>query len=194
MIDLRMRHLTDNRSSLNDVMRFLNRWFAESDVGFEESDIERACTALSNHDFGEFFARHVYGTLDPPVEEILAYAGIEYSEDVITASFPFKLLGTRIPGSSSEDADEEPDMSVPQPGERIESIDGEEFSSSGKSDFLRAHQPGDVVELTLSRKGEERQLEVALVAKRSMIPQLEYMQSPTEMQLRIREAWLTSVE
>lgn len=79
-IDLKIRYETDNRKSLDDVMRFLNRWFAERGVGFEEGDIERACTAISNYDFGEFFARHVYGTMDPPLKEYLAYAGIAYEE------------------------------------------------------------------------------------------------------------------
>ncbi len=92
-IDLKIRHETDNRKSLDDVMRFLNRWFAERDVGFEEGDIERACTAISNYDFGEFFARHVYGTMDPPLKEYLAYAGIAYEEsfqdEIMTPTLTF---------------------------------------------------------------------------------------------------------
>ena len=82
MIDLRIRQETDNKKSLDDVMRFMNRWFAEKDVGFEEGDVERACTAISNYDFSEFFARHVYGTLDPPMQESFSFAGIEYTESM----------------------------------------------------------------------------------------------------------------
>ena len=33
LIDLKIRHETGGRKSLNDVMRFLNRWFAEENVG-----------------------------------------------------------------------------------------------------------------------------------------------------------------
>ena len=80
LIDLKIRHETDNKKSLDDVMRFLNRWFAERGVGFQEGDIERACTAISNYDFGEFFARYVFGTMDPPFAEYFGYAGILYEE------------------------------------------------------------------------------------------------------------------
>ena len=128
LIDLKMRHETDGAKSLNDVMRFLNRWFAERDEGFAEDDVERACTAISNFDFGEFFARHVTGTMDPPIAEYLGYAGIEYSEEIIDCSFPFELRGKRIAGRPGPgDEDEE----GPRPGETLIGIDGVDFKGRG---------------------------------------------------------------
>ncbi len=186
LIDLKIRHETDGRKSLNDVIRFLNRWFAEQDVGFEEGDIERACTAISNHDFREFFARHVYGTLDPPFAEYLAYAGIEYTEDVIPCSFPFLVRRNRIRGMVSEDPE------APRRNETIKSIDGEEFEDA--SAFLRKHAPGDVVELTLVSDEGERTVDVTLEDKPRMTPSLVFRDDATEKQLRLRESWLTSVE
>jgi len=183
-----MRHETDNAKSLNDVMRFMNRWFAERDAGFEEGDVERACTAISNHDFAEFFARHVQGTMDPPFAEYLAYAGIEYDAEVITCSFPFVLRGNRIAGRPSLDDDDTPG---PRPGERLLAIDGEEFTT--ETDFLRAHAPGDRVLLLLERQGREREVEIALGNQATAIPRLRFAENPSEREMRIREAWLSSV-
>ena len=183
-----MRYETDNRKSLNDVMRFMNRWFAENGVGFEEMDIQRACTSISNHDFSEFFARHVFGTMDPPFAEYLEYAGIDYSEDIIACSFPFPLRGNRISGRRGPDDEEQ---EGPRPGETIKTIDGEPFENA--NDFLRAHAVGDVVKLTLERRDEEREVEVTLKDKVTMIPTLSYRDDITEKQRSIREAWLTSV-
>lgn len=190
MIDLKIRHETGNAKSLNDVMRFLNRWFAERNVGFEEGDIERACTAISNYDFHDFFAHHVYGTLDPPLAEYLAYAGVDYEEDVLACAFPFALRGTRIPGRRGSSNSEE--ATGPRPGETLKAIDGAPFEEADA--FLRAHQPGDVVTLTLERGGEQREVEVTLSDRGKMTPTLSFRDDPTELQLAIREAWLLSVD
>ena len=188
MIDLVMRHETDNRLSLNDVMRFLSRWFGERNVGFEENDIERACTAVSNHDFGEFFARHVTGTMDPPLERILGYAGIDYAEEVIPCSFPFSLRGKRISGRPRRGEAESPE---PRPGDTILAVDGEPFED--ESEVLRSHAGGDVVVLTLQRGEEEREAEVTLSENAILIPSLSYRENATEAQRALRNSWLGSV-
>jgi len=189
LIDLKIRHETNNKKSLNDVMRFFNRWFAERNVGFEEMDVERACTAVSNYDFAEFFARHVFGTVDPPIADWLAYAGIDYTEDVIECSFPFSLRGTRIsgrPAPGGEETDE------PRPGETIKAIDGEEFEDADT--FLRAHAAGDVVKLTLERRDETREVEVTLSDEPIVNPSLSFREDPTELERAIRDTWLSSVD
>lgn len=189
LIDLKIRHETDNSKSLNDVMRFFNRWFAEKNVGFAEGDVERACTALSNYDFSEFFARHVYGTVDPPLAEYFAYAGIEYSEDVTPCSFPFAIRGNRISGRRAR-------IMVPSKepvaGEILVAVNGEEFTNA--KSFLKKHQPGEVVTLTLEEDGVERELDVTLTANTSVTASLKVREDATEKQNRIRKAWLTSVK
>jgi len=191
LIDLKIRHETNNTKSLNDVMRFMNRWFAEGGVGFEEGDVERACTAISNHDFSEFFARHVYGTVDPPFAEYLAYAGVDYAEETIDCSFPFALRGKRISGRFRPGNEEEPG---PRPGETIMAIDGVDFEDA--NEFLREHAPGDVVTLILKpfQGDEDREVEVTLTDEPVMIPTLGFSDDASELQLEIRETWLTSVE
>lgn len=189
MIDLKIRHETGNRKSLNDVIRFLSRWFGERDVGFEEGDIERACTAISNYDFSEFFARHVYGTMDPPLAEYLGYAGIEYVEDVIPCSFPFDLRGQRVSGRPTP---EDEALPGPRPGETIVSAAGAPFEDANT--FLRAHAPGDVVTLTLERDEARRDVEVTLEDRPILVPTLRFRFDASEMQQTIRERLLGSVE
>ncbi|MFT5292389.1 MAG: putative metalloprotease with PDZ domain [Planctomycetota bacterium] len=191
MLDLKIRHETNGTKSLNDVMRFMNRWFAERNVGFEEGDVERACTAVSNYDFSEFFARHVVGTMDPPLGEYLAYAGVGYSEEIIPCSFPFSLRRNRIGGRRLSEDPTPQQLESPLPGETLASVDGEEFGD--RDEFLKQHQAGDVVVLTLERNGESRELEVTLSEETRMIPTLTWDENATDKQLAIREAWLTSV-
>ena len=192
MIDLKIRKETNGAKSLNDVMRFLNRWFAERNVGFEEGDIERACTAVSNHDFSEFFARHVVGTMDPPFEEYLGYVGIDYVAEKIPCSFPFNVRSGRIRGRRLREEPTAEQLAAPIVGDVIISIDGVPFEDEDA--FLNAHLPGDVVKITLERDDEERVVEVTLEDRSRMTPTMTWNENPTEAQLALREAWLTSVD
>lgn len=188
MIDLQIRQSTQNRKSLDDVMRFLNRWFAERNVGFEETDIERACTAISNHDFAEFFTRHVYGTMDPPMAECFAYAGLEYTEELVTtAAFPFPLQRTRQ--GMRVGAVEASSVPMPEQGATVSAIAGK--PESRPDSFLREHKPGEKVVVTWSKDGAPVDTEVTLVAQQTMIPHLRMLDAPTDLQRRIRESWLT---
>ena len=186
MIDLKIRHETNNRKSLDDVMIFLNRWFAERGSGFEEGDIERACTAISNHDFGEFFARHVRGVLDPPLAEVFAYAGIDYAEQhTVSSALPFDTRrganGLRVTNANDSDA--------VQAGDVIVSFDGE--PQVQPATFLRDRKPGDKIKIAVSRESRTEETEVALIERKRMTPTLRFADNPTEMQKRILEGWLT---
>ncbi|HEX5052688.1 MAG TPA: hypothetical protein VFZ65_13005 [Planctomycetota bacterium] len=184
MIDLKIRHETDNRKSLDDVMVFLNRWFAERGVGFEEGDIERACTAISNHDFGEFFARHVRGTLDPPLAEYLAYAGIEYREqNEVASALPFETRrggnGLRVTTASVAEV---------QTGDVVTALGSERGVQPAV--FLKERKPGEKVQVELLRDGKTEQVEVSLREQKRMTPTLRFVDAPTEQQQRIRDGWL----
>lgn len=190
MIDLKIRHETNNRKSLDDVVVFMNRWFAESNEGFAEGDVLRACTAISNYDFKEFFARHVYGTIDPPMAEYFAYAGLEYTEKTVEAAFPFTYRmganGMRVFGRRAGQITNE---NVPKRGDTVVSVNGKALEDPWS--FLAQHKAGDAIKLVVMNGEEKREVEVDLVAKKLMVPSLRFMDNPTEMQKRIRESWLT---
>lgn len=195
LIDLQIRHHTENRKSLDDVMRFLNRWFAERDVGFAERDIERACTAISNHDFGEFFVRHVYGTLDPPLAEVFAYAGIDYREETVAeAAFPFSLQrsreGLRVGPTEGAVAEASAGGSdLPAAGAIVTAIAGEAVRRPEA--LLRDRRPGDVVKVSWTKDGSTHESDVTLMSRPTMVPHLQFATDPTPEQLAIRAGWLT---
>jgi predicted metalloprotease with PDZ domain len=190
MIDLKIRHETNNRKSLDDVVIFMNRWFAESNVGFAEGDVLRACTAISNYDFKEFFARHVYGTIDPPLAEYFAYAGIEYTQRNVEAAFPFTYRkgasGLRVFGRRAGQITNE---SVPKRGDTVVSVNGKVLEDPWS--FLEQHKAGDAVKLVVMNDDVKREVEVNLVAKKLMVPSIRLMDHATDKQKQIRESWLT---
>jgi predicted metalloprotease with PDZ domain len=186
-LDLTMRHETGGRKNLNDVMRFMNRWFAESGIGFEEGDIERACVAVSNLELREWFARHVYGTVDPDFKTAFGYAGIDYAEEITLASFPFPMRGARIFAPGDEN-----DASQPRRGDVLVEFGGAEFT--GARAALAGHSAGDEVVIVFERDGERHESSVTLTEARRVHATLSFRDDATAEQLAIREAWLTSVD
>ena len=187
LIDLKIRNATRNGKSLDDVMRFFNRWFAEHNVGFEENDVERACTAVSNLDLEEFFARHVWGTVDPPLKEILAYAGIEYSEERLQADFPFtwRLNDGRVQVRQVGEGFTEEGL---RRNDIVVSVDGQR--DYDVQDLLSRHAGGEKLMLILERDGQESDMVVELRARETITPHLALSADPTPLQLEIRNSWL----
>ena len=188
LIDLKIRGATNGKKSLDDVMRFLNRWFAERNVGFEENDIERACTAISNVDFSGFFARHVRGTMDPPIAEILALAGLAYETNENPSAFPFFYRYEEGNGLTVRVGRGRDDASLFERGDRITQLDGQ--SVGDPQAFLAAHKAGDKVKLTVRRGEKDLEMEVTL-REGSIRPSIRVMENASPEQLRIRESWMT---
>ncbi len=83
-LDIVIRDRTDNRGSLDDVLRALNREFAQRGRPYEGSKDVRAVAEQvirtkdpsANADLKDFFARYVAGTDEMPFAELLGRAGL----------------------------------------------------------------------------------------------------------------------
>jgi predicted metalloprotease with PDZ domain len=77
LLDAMIRDATDNRKSLDDVMRYLNENFAKRGRFYDDSaDIQAAAERVAGRDFADFFRRYVAGTDELPSAEILGLAGM----------------------------------------------------------------------------------------------------------------------
>jgi predicted metalloprotease with PDZ domain len=79
MIDLKIRDLTDNRFSLDDVMRFMNIWYGEPERGYPESGLGNICSAVAQRDIRPFFDRHIAGYEPFPYDSLFAVAGLRWN-------------------------------------------------------------------------------------------------------------------
>ena len=73
-LDLQLR--VDGRVTLDDVMRALWERHGATGVGVPEGGIEALASELAGRDLGDFFARYVHGTEDPPLASLLAAHGV----------------------------------------------------------------------------------------------------------------------
>ncbi|MDP6959510.1 MAG: hypothetical protein QF645_11945, partial [Planctomycetota bacterium] len=88
LLDLKIRKMTQNKKSLDDVMRHLyDRYVVEGGgsigVGFEGDGILKALNTISGGDFTQFYDRYIKGTEDLPFTETLAEAGLNIQLTVV---------------------------------------------------------------------------------------------------------------
>lgn len=92
LLDILIRDLSDNRASLDDVLRYLNETYAHRGRFYEESEgiqqaveavLLRAGSAPANvlPRIAEFFVRYVAGTDPLPADELLERVGLRREHD-----------------------------------------------------------------------------------------------------------------
>ncbi len=78
LLDLAIRDTTDNRKSLDDVLRRMNEEYAKKGKFYDDSNGIRAVVEeVAGKSFEDFFGRYVSGTAEIPYTEFLAVAGLE---------------------------------------------------------------------------------------------------------------------
>ena len=192
LLDLKIRHLTNNQRSLDDVMRFLNQWFAKWGEGYQDSDILRAVNAVTNHDFSEFFARYVSGTVELPYEKILAYAGLKpvFVKEKVPTIGKVTFFGplNRVFAVDSESP-------VGKAGlmkeDHIVKIDGKKVKSyRDLAKILRGKKPGQMIKFEIKRAGRKMVLRVPVQEKEKVTCTIKQLPNSTPEQLMLRKAWI----
>ncbi len=92
MLDLAIRDATDNRKSLDDVMRRMNDEYAKRGRYYDGSEgIRRVVEEVSGKSFADFFRRYVSGTDEIPYDRFLSIAGLN-----------LKLISAKDGGATAE--------------------------------------------------------------------------------------------
>jgi len=195
LLDLKIRDLTDNQRSLDDVMRFMNWWFAKSGTGFESQHIQRAVSAIAQFDFNEFFDKYIRGTMELPYQELLALVGLNVSLSEEWGPDPGKI---RIVGKQNriiilDEAGPLANSGV-KPGDLLVSIDSTEITCNEDIfNALTGHKSGDKILIQVKRNGATLEFWAELDKKKYVSCALTFTPAPDERQLRIRKDWLRIV-
>lgn len=193
LLDLYMRQATGNRVSLDDVMRFKNWWFAKENVGFEESDIERAVSSLAQHDFSGFFADYVSGTQELPFAEALSFAGYEVA---LSSEWAASLGEVLFVGPHNRIIYLDEDSPLFAAGVRkndylLQVAEVDVATRSQLLELVRQFEIGAELPVKIWREGEEAFFTVKVGKKEWAECEIAPMAAPTDLQLAIRRGWLT---
>ncbi|MDR5780416.1 PDZ domain-containing protein [Caballeronia sp. LZ065] len=171
--DLSIRAQTDNRKSLDDVMRLLwqryGRDFYHGNArGIREEDVEALFAEATGADLRALFRDGVRGTRDLPLDALLEPFGIALAPDLPGNGAALKpTLGVRVRGGAEcalavvheGGAAQKAGLSA---GDVLVAIDGLRVTGSNLDSLLSRYLPGAKVEIHAFRRDELRRTELKL--------------------------------
>jgi predicted metalloprotease with PDZ domain len=191
MLDLAIRGATDNRKSLDDVLRSLNEAAKQGKFYDESAGIRSAVEAISGASFEDFFRRYVSGLDEIRYDQFLVHAGLVLKSESRLSADPGFLVGrspqgpvvlTVTSGSAAQAAGLHVD-------DVLVEVNGAPISGR-ISAWLRERAPGETIKLKIRRDGQERELTFALGSREENHCTVVEIAHPTEKQLRIRAGLL----
>ena len=195
VLDLEIRHRSNNKYSLDDVMRALYKRFPLSGgVGYTNEDLQSAAEKLAGSSLAKIFEDHVYGAAPVDWERLLLYAGLELrakdaerKPDLGLQAFDRdgKLRVVRVlAGSAAEDAG----IDV---GDEIIAFNGGRISQARElTDRLANLKADDKVRLTFFRRDRLREIDIPLRLQSVPAYSVTKTANPTALQKSIYESWL----
>ena len=195
LLDLTIRDATDGARGLDDVLRLLwERYYARGQ-GYPEDGFQAAAEEVAGRPLDDFFARYVAGTDELLYDEILGIVGLTArrapNPDRPAATFGWRL---RAQGGEVTVSGVLPDGPAVSAGimrdDVLVSIAGEPVESGDLEPFLASRAPGDAVDVTVRRAGQEITKRVTLGDGGNLEWTVEAVPDPSERQLRLRQGWL----
>jgi predicted metalloprotease with PDZ domain len=168
--DLTIRAQTNNRKSLDDVMRLLWQRFGRDfyrgkPVGVAEDEVEEIFAEATGADLGALFEQAVRSTRDLPLETMLEPFGVSLAPERDKNARP--TLGARVRGGGDCTLAAVHDGSAAQKaglsaGDVLVAIDGLRVTGSNLDALLSRYLPGAKVEVHAFRRDELRTVQVKL--------------------------------
>lgn len=197
LLDMKIRQLTDNEKSLDDVMRKMFRRYSKR--GFTARNFRDVASRIAGENLDDWFANAIDSTNELVFDDSLTFMGI------------------RIPNAATEDEDDEPRSSfggsptigatfsggsisrvVPDSqawrlgmvaGDEVLAINGFRLTGSF-SERLRQYEIGDKIELLMSRDGIMFSEDVTLERRESKDWSIGWVYDPSEEQEERIAQWL----
>ncbi|MCI0696721.1 PDZ domain-containing protein [candidate division KSB1 bacterium] len=191
LLDLRLRHETGNKKSLDDMFRYLNQNYAKLDKGFEEDELPEIASRIAGKDLRDFFTKYVAGVEELPYQEYLAWAGIEMEVEQkrVATLGNVRLFG---PQNSVIMLDDGPAAQAGlQRRDLLKEVNGTLIKNQHDLDAaVAAKAPGDTLRMKVARGEETLMFEVKLDAREDVSYRLSFLNKSSQQQLEIREGLL----
>ncbi|MBI4747148.1 MAG: M61 family metallopeptidase [Acidobacteria bacterium] len=195
LLDMAVRHRTDNQKTLDDVMRYLYATYAQKGIGFPEDGIQKACEAVTGSSFAEFFEAYVAGVKELPYRESLDIAGVDVVEGR-TIDTAESVFGVTFGGDEKQVTlaqvrpDEAGFRAGLDKGDILAAIEFEQVTAASLPVLCRKHKPGEQVKVHVFRRGRLRELSVTLQESTSLRYEVRVRQNLTTRQQKVFNSWL----
>jgi predicted metalloprotease with PDZ domain len=194
LLDLEIRHFSNNKHSLDDVMRAMFERFPLG-KGYTVDDFQKVSEEMAGTDLKQFFANYVHGAAPIPWEEFLGYAGLDLEKRDTTLKPWLGVMTsdqnnqtrvyTIVAGSPAYDAGLNVD-------DQILALNGYRVRSNDLTNRIADMKAGDKVRLTVFRNEKLREFDVTLRNQEVPGYRVARVANPTEQQKSIYEGLLNT--
>lgn len=205
-LDLKLIKDSEGKYRLMDLINDLAKTYGK-DKAFQDAELFDKIYSLTKPDIKQFFMDHVIGAKPLPFQEVLGYAGVDYTKAKKEASYSFGGFGVgfnpetqRLVVSSLKNLNAFGKNMGYQEGDELLSVNGKKLApaefSAYKAAWLKTVKDGDKLKVVVLRKGTngktKKKTLQAKVFKAETITfnVISFSKTPTAEQLKIRKAWL----
>ncbi len=195
-LDLEIRKRTQNKKSLDDVMKSLyEQGKRGKGPGFAEDDIKATVNRVSGQDLSEFYDGVARSYEELPLAQCLRYAGLTLAETGEPRTIPDLGMTTTLDreGNAIRVVAVVPSGAAESAGlkaeDRIVAVNGQtELQQLGQ---LRRTAPGTKLTLTVLRAGQKSDMEYTVGSRAFTTWQVTADPAATLEQTQLRQKWLT---
>ena len=190
-LDLEIRNRSNNKASLDNVMKAMYERFPWNGTGFTVDDFRKVCDEFAGSSLKQFFDEHVYGTKPLEWEKVLLYAGLEAKSKTEQKAWFGAFIGGEPPRIRWQVAAGSPAyIAGLDLNDEIIALNGYRVSANDFNTRIGEMKAGDVVKLTVMRSDELREFNVTLVNNPVPGYTVTKVSDPTDLQKAIYESWV----
>jgi len=190
-LDLEIRNRSNNKASLDNVMKAMYERFPWNGTGFTVDDFRKVCDEFAGSSLKQFFDDHVYGTKPLEWEKVLLYAGLEAKSKTEQKAWFGAFIGGEPPRIRWQVAAGSPAyIAGLDLNDEIIALNGYRVSANDFNTRIGEMKAGDVVKLTVMRSDELREFNVTLVNNPVPGYTVTKVSDPTDLQKAIYESWV----
>jgi predicted metalloprotease with PDZ domain len=191
LLDLKIRHETQNKRSLDDVMRTLYReFYKQKQRGFTDQEFRAVCEQIAGASLKEIF-EYASTTAEIDYAKYLAYAGLELE---LPKELPAPWLGALVEDKGNDLVIAVVENNSPARQAHLESQDliklmnGTKVNAKQWNQAFAALKPGDAIRLTIASGGADREITIPLGHKMEQSYRMKTIINPTPLQAKILQS------
>ena len=192
-LDLKMREVSDDKVSLQDLFRWMNEHYAKQGKFFPDSEgVRQASETLTHADFSEFFEKYVSGVDELTWDSFFSRVGLRVTSTEVTFADPgFQAAQDfdQPPTVVQVEPTSQADRAGLKPGDVIVQTNGQPAGRNFESK-IAALGPGALLKLSVLRDGSRHELQWNLGAAKQKVFRVEDVPNITAEQKSRRAAWL----
>ncbi len=194
MLDFKIRHETNNKKSLDDVMRTLYQdFYQKQNRGFTETEFRKVCEKVAGASLDEIF-HYVYTTKELDYVKYFNYAGLNI--DVAPKQLPGAYLGIKAKLEndslkvSSVDWDSPAWKAGVRRGNVIVDVDGKPATEASIAYIFTDKKAGDKMNLNLIKNDTKIDYPIVLGTKSERSFNITPVPNPDKLQTAILKDWV----